>query len=186
MGLDIVEYVLRVEDLFDVTLPESELREVRTPRDLARVVQRSLPTRALRSGCLSQRAFYRLRKALLEVHPNLPRAELRPSTECYSLRTGGDETIHWGGVATKVGIRICDRFAAPSRVRDWLGFTPETLGSLAERVVAERPSTLVNANEGWTDSQIIEILLRVVEHDQGLEPHRHRADSKFVDDMGID
>ena len=118
MGLDIVEYVMTVEELFEVRLPDAELRAVRTPRELARVVRRQLPK---------------------------------------------------------------------SRVRDrWLQLRPSTLGSLAERVVAEHPATLRKSDEGWAESQIAEILLRVVEREQGLEPHRFDIDSEFVHDMGMD
>lgn len=154
MGLDTVEYVFHVEDLFGVRLPDAELREARTPRDLARVIQRSLPYKPSRPGCLSQRAFYRLRNAILEMHPELTRAEIRPDVEFHS--------------------------------RGWLGLRRETLGSLADRIVAEQPSTLRGPDEGWTDAQIVEILLRVVEQDQGLEPHRHNGDSEFVRDMRMD
>ena len=34
MGLDIVEYVLAVEDLFEVRLPDAELRDAGTPREI--------------------------------------------------------------------------------------------------------------------------------------------------------
>lgn len=182
MGLDIVEYVMTVEDLFDVRLPEAELRAVRTPRDLARVVQRRLPQdRRVRAGCLSQRAFYRVRNAVLETHPDLERKPLTPATVSDSLKTREGQPLRWRAVGKRLGFPLEDTFSSR-----WLQLGPNTLGTLAERVVAERPATLRNSDEGWADSQIAEILLRVVEREQGLEPHRFNADSAFVHDMGMD
>ena len=187
MGLDIVEYVLVVEDLFEARLPDAELRHVRTPRDLAWVIQRALPPeRRTRAGCLSQRAFYRLRNALLEIHPDLKRQELKPSAKCHSLNTSAGQPIRWQAVGEKLDIRLTNRFSAPGRVSSWLGLKAENLGALAERVVAERPSALREPDEGWTDEQIVEILLRVVEREQGLESHRHDGNSEFVRDMRMD
>jgi hypothetical protein len=182
MGLDIVEYVMTVEDLFDVRLPDAELRAVRTPRQLARVVQRQLPQdRLVRVGCLSQRAFYRVRTAVLETHPDLERRSLRPATVSYSLKTRDGQQLRWPAVGERLGFPLKDTFSSR-----WLQLGPSTLGTLAERVVAERPATLRNSDEGWVESQIAEILLRVVEREQGLEPQRFDIDSEFVHDMGMD
>ena len=90
MGLDIVEYVTAVEEFFDVRMPDAELREVRTPRDLAEVVQRQLPSKPTSYGCLSQRAFYRVRRAVVDAEPNLERRALRPDTPCHSLSTSAE------------------------------------------------------------------------------------------------
>jgi hypothetical protein len=45
---------------------------------------------------------------------------------------------------------------------------------------------LRDPDEGWAESQIAEILLRVVEREQALEPYRFDADSEFVRDMRMD
>ena len=187
MGLDIVAYVLAVEDLFEVRLPDAELRHAGTPRDLAGVIQRALPhDRPTRPGCLSQRAFYQLRKALLEIHPDLKRQELKPSTECHSLNISTDQPIRWRAVGEKLNIRLKDGVSAPGRVSRWLGLKAEKLGELTDQVVAERPWTLRKPDEGWTDGQIVEILLRVVEREQGLESRRYNGDSEFIRDMRMD
>jgi hypothetical protein len=182
MGLDIVEYVMTVEDLFHVRLPDAELRAVRTPRELARVVQRQLPQGSrVRAGCLSQRAFYRVRNAVLEIHPDLERGSLTPTTVSYSLKTRDGQPLRWRAVGERLGFPLKDTFS-----KRWLQFGPNTLGTLAERVVAERPAMLRDPDEGWAESQIAEILLRVVEREQALEPYRFDADSEFVRDMRMD
>lgn len=38
MGLDLVEYVIAVENAFEIALPNDRLNQVRTPRDLAELV----------------------------------------------------------------------------------------------------------------------------------------------------
>jgi len=181
MGLDIVEYVMTVEELFEVRLPDAELRAVRTPRELARVVHRQLPKSRVRAGCFSQRAFYRVRTAVLETHPDLERKSLTPATVSSSLKTRDGQPLRWRAVGEQLGFALKDTFS-----NRWLQLRPSTLGSLAERVVAEHPATLRKSDEGWAESQIAEILLRVVEREQGLEPHRFDIDSEFVHDMGMD
>jgi len=147
MGLDTVEYVLAVEDLFQVR---------------------------------------RLRNALLEKHPALNRQALRPGTACYSLEITSNTELNWRAVGENPNIKLKGSFSEPGCFSTWFGAKPVTLGELAERVVVEQPATLRNRDEGWTNEQLVEILLRLVEREQGLEPHRHHANSEFVREMRMD
>jgi hypothetical protein len=63
MGLEIVELVLAVEESFDIDIPDEHAQKIATPRQLVDYLARRLET-ASANVCLSQRAFYRLRRAL--------------------------------------------------------------------------------------------------------------------------
>lgn len=180
MGLDLVEYVEAVEEFFDVRLPDTELRDARTPRDLAKVVKRHIATKPERAGCLGQRSFYRVRNALLEVSPELKRHDLRPATRCYTVAAS------WPEVGKTLKLKVKDQFDPPSRLSKWLKLEPATLATLADRLVVERANDLKDPDEGWSDGQLGEILLRLVEREQGLEPHFFTGDSKYVQDMQMD
>jgi acyl carrier protein len=75
MGLDSVELVMRIEEEFSIDLPDDEISGVRTVGDLYEVVLSKLKTSP---DCLSSKAFYRIRKALVEVL-EVPRRSIRPA-----------------------------------------------------------------------------------------------------------
>jgi len=62
VGLDSVELVMRTEDEFCITLTDDEAGSVRTVDDLYRLVLSKLD---LTPSCLSSKAFYRTRQALV-------------------------------------------------------------------------------------------------------------------------
>ena len=66
MGLDSVELVLEVEEEFEITINDADAEQLRTPRQLAAYVFVRLKNAQESEGaCLSQAAFYRLRKVLV-------------------------------------------------------------------------------------------------------------------------
>lgn len=78
MGLDAVELVMATEEAFDIQITDAEAESLVTPGQLIDFVM----ARVGRDGpavCLSQRAFHRLRKALLRQLP-VKRREVRPDT----------------------------------------------------------------------------------------------------------
>jgi len=85
MGLDTVELLLDVEECFGVTITDESAAQLTTPRLLANHVAALLAAQspesisARASPCLSQRAFYRLRRILI-TETGLPRNALRPDT----------------------------------------------------------------------------------------------------------
>jgi hypothetical protein len=180
LGLDLVEYVQAVEEFFEVRLPDAELREARTPRDLAKIVKHHLPAKPERAGCLGQRSFYLVRNALLEANPGLKRRELRAHTPCHTV------AAEWSEVGEKLKLKIKDHFYPPARLSKWLRLEPPTLATLSDRLIVERANDLKNTDESWSDGQLIEILLRLVEREQGLDPHYFNSDSKYVQDMQMD
>lgn len=85
MGLDTVELLLNVEECFGVAITDESAAQLTTPRQLSSHIAKLLATQsperntAKTSLCLSQRAFYRLRRALM-AETGLSRNALRPDT----------------------------------------------------------------------------------------------------------
>ncbi len=78
MGLDIVEFVMSVEERFGIAIPDEDAQNLTTPRLLVDYIMTKVkPGRG--RGCLSQREFHRLRRALIARHWTT-RQDLKPET----------------------------------------------------------------------------------------------------------
>lgn len=83
MGLDAVEIVMRVEDVFDIAIEDSEAEIMMTPKDVIEYVMIKVG-RTDRAQCLTQRAFHHLRASLIR-NAELKRAEIRPDVSTGNL-----------------------------------------------------------------------------------------------------
>ncbi len=83
MGLDAVEIVMEVEEAFDIRLEDAEVENISTPRELIQTVLGKV-AQADATGCLTQRAFNRLRAALLRQLP-LKRRDIAPQVRMAAL-----------------------------------------------------------------------------------------------------
>ena len=71
MGLDSVEFVMAVEEAFQIAIPDGEAERMLTPRQVVDYILGRLGA-AERRVCLEQRAFYRLRRAVTSPLASLP------------------------------------------------------------------------------------------------------------------
>lgn len=78
MGLDYVELIMRTEKEFGIVISDAECGEISTVGDLYRCVCNKVAL-STRPGCLTSRAFYRVRRALVECY-GLAREQVRPDT----------------------------------------------------------------------------------------------------------
>lgn len=90
MGLELVELVLEVEDEFDIYLPDKDMECLATPDDLATYIFNKFK-RDSDSKCVSQVAFYKLRKLFMDNFGNR-REELVPDANLEELL--GDDIRH--------------------------------------------------------------------------------------------
>jgi hypothetical protein len=102
MGLDSVELLLRIEEEFSIDLPDDEVARVRTVGDLYGVVLSKLKTTP---DCLSSRAFYRTRKALVEVL-GIPRRSIRPSSGLDIFSPPEQRKRLWIALSDAIGLTI--------------------------------------------------------------------------------
>ena len=102
MGLDTVELVMEVEDVFGLSLSDAECERVQTVGQLHALVTSKLPTaRTLRNeqqtadSCETRTAFQELR-AVASAWPRFIRREVRPSTATRRvLRMSGQPIEAW-------------------------------------------------------------------------------------------
>lgn len=78
MGLDIVEFVMSVEEKFGIEIPDIDAQNLTTPRELVDYVMTKVKAGEAH-GCLNQQAFHRIRRALVAQHW-ATRKELKPDT----------------------------------------------------------------------------------------------------------
>jgi hypothetical protein len=126
--LDDVELVQDVEQAFRVRLPDDELSRCHTVGDLFELVAARLPSRANADRCATAMCFYRLRRAVLALAPDV---QLHPSTPIEVLQGIPVKSLYrsiegvgglrpplpyisvWGGfslllaVAAPIGLLLC-------------------------------------------------------------------------------
>jgi hypothetical protein len=102
LGLDTVELIMRIEEDFSIDLPDWELSSVRTVGDLYALVLRHLDTT---SACLSSKAFYRTRSAMVDAL-NLSRRSIRPSTSLEPLLPTESRIQRWNEIGTAIDLNF--------------------------------------------------------------------------------
>ena len=103
VGLDTVEIFMRIEEEFSIDLRDAELGSVQTVGDLYEVVLSKLNTPT--ADCLSSKAFYRTRLALVDSL-NLPRRSIRPTTPLEPLLPAQSRHRQWDEIATNIGLKF--------------------------------------------------------------------------------
>ena len=112
MGLDIVEFVMDVEEAFGIYIPDDVAAELHTAGDL-RDYLREVRGQAPDSGCLSSSRFYRLRRALCE-QTGLDRREIAPGTSLESLLPRHGRRRRWYDLQVAALPLRLPRLAPPS------------------------------------------------------------------------
>ncbi len=102
MGLDSVELLMRIEEEFSIDLPDEDVSKVHTVGELYEFVLSKLKTTP---DCLSSKAFYRTRRALVDAL-GLPRRSIRPSTDLEPLFPTAHRKQLWSSVADAIGLTI--------------------------------------------------------------------------------
>lgn len=114
MGLDGVELVMEVEKTFGVVIDDDTAMSMVTVGDMFEFLQERVPTEA-QSGCLTQAAFYRLRKPICE-RLGVSRSALRPATPLDSALPLAGRREHWPKLGFESGLRL-----PRLRRAEWLG-----------------------------------------------------------------
>lgn len=154
MGLDTLELLLNVEECFGVSITDESAAQLTTPRQLASHVAELLAaqspegssTRA--SPCLSQRAFYRLRRALF-AETGLSRNELRPNTPLATLFPDQRATA-WRRLRRTLAAPDLPRLTVTTTISAIAQIVSTSLSALLAIYLAQSPwSILVAAFAGW-------------------------------------
>jgi len=102
MGLDVVELVMRTEDEFGISLTDDEAASAQTVGDLYQLVLSKLD---VTPSCLSSKAFYRTRQALVDCL-HVPRRSIRPSSDLEALFPVPTRKQQWYEVAQRLDLEF--------------------------------------------------------------------------------
>lgn len=108
MGLDAVEMIMDIEDEFNISIPDEEAEKMRTINNLyeyvSKVYDRDKDTRKV-VPCASQHAFYKLRKALMEM-TNAQRKSIRPDTDLKTYLHPENKMSFWDELKEKTNCKL--------------------------------------------------------------------------------
>jgi acyl carrier protein len=111
MGLDTVELVIRFEDAFGIPIPDVVATQLTTPRKVADYVLTQV-TMSEQSSCLSQQAFYFLRRKLV-THLNISRSDFSPDTRLENLIPLERRRQVWASIKAEMGASAVPDLARP-------------------------------------------------------------------------
>ncbi len=183
MGLDIVEFVMGVEEAFEIRIPDVAAERITTPRKLIDYVHSQL-FRSHESRCLSQRAFYFVRQALSE-RLNLSGTRLRPHSELLAYLPQNCARETWAEVGQRLGITrwpslwgvgLAAWLFPCNRVR--------TLGDAAQQLATFTPTALKRSGEGWSWHEVRTVVDGLMRHHFAVRDYS--LDDHFTYDLGLD
>jgi len=176
MGLDLLEFTLALEDSFGISIPESDLVEMHTPRRVIDYLVDRLPS-ASSELCLEQRAFYRLRDGVARAF-GVSRERVRVDTPWEELLGSIDRRRRWSLLQHAVAVPAWPRLPL------WGAFSGDarTVGATARYLAAYAPGALKPSAEGWTRSGIARVVTALMGYELGVT--EFTEESRFVADLG--
>ena len=167
MGLDFVEIIIAVEEAFQIAIPDADAERMRTPRNMVEYVMSRIGSEK-DSRCLEQRAFYRLRRAIMQVFER-PRKAIRPNTRWQEIITHRQTRHNWELLHQATGTPQWPKL-------NLLGKIPKrinTVGAVA-RYLAEnaRASLKIQADEGWSKQEIEATITKIIQKQLAINDFR--------------
>ena len=111
MGLETVELVIRFEEAFGITISDEVASSMTTPRDVTDYIMTQVAT-AEQSACLSQQAFYFLRRSFSH-RLDFPRDAFHPNVRLQTLFPKDTRKNVWGQLQTELGPHVLPNLARP-------------------------------------------------------------------------
>ncbi|MBI2265778.1 MAG: acyl carrier protein [Armatimonadetes bacterium] len=105
MGLDNVELILKVEQVFDFQITDEEAFAVVTVGDLRDLITRKVEKPVEHQGCPSQIMFHRLRRALVSVC-QIARSAVRPSASMADLIPTAGRRRSWENLSQHLRVKL--------------------------------------------------------------------------------
>jgi hypothetical protein len=178
MGLDSVEFVLGVEEAFQVAIPDADAERMLTPGDVVDYLSARLGAPSSRV-CLEQRAFYRLRRAAIRVF-GVERAVVLPATRWDQLLPAGDRKHHWLLMHQATGT---PQWPSLTFWRHRFPTNIDTVGGTAAHL-AEFAAGALRGDEGLTREQIETTVKALMREHLGIE--KFEWSDQFVRDLHVD
>ena len=184
MGLDIVEYIVAIEEAFELDLPDADVAHLVTPAQLIDYLCARLGE-AHSGPPLVQSAFYWLRRGLAEELA-VPRLTICPASTIARLTDRAEAEV-WAAVARRLAVN--PKFLTHSPLPRWLARlvrdADRTVGRVAEDLAMFHPAAFRRGAGGWTRAQVMEVVLRLLEYEIGIAVTPTQLHYTFVGDLGM-
>ena len=179
MGLDAVEFVLALEEAVGISITDEEASAMLTPRHVVDYLADRLPAGETHA-CFSQRAFFRLRSAMVDAY-RIPRRGITPSTPWDDILPdrGALRGGTWRHLQTVVG-------APDWPHRSFLGYRlahARTVGDTAEYLATRTPHLFKRDAEGWSRRELEGVVTTLIANELGVT--EFDWDDSFVKDLGV-
>lgn len=178
MGLDFVEMVIAVEQMFDISIPDAVAEEMTTPAIMITYLQNVVGSAGDRKACISQRAFHRVRSALMTTL-GVGRSEIALVTRIDTLFSGTQRHELW---------KTFREHTSLSSLRDrrfgsgWL-FGPRSVKDLVSIAISHQAKEL-NEEKSWTHEEVRQVVRSIISEQLGIQ--KFRDTDEFVRDLGVD
>jgi hypothetical protein len=176
MGLAFVEFVMEIEESFNVSISDADAQRLTTPGRVIDYLHDRLP-RSLNDNCISQRAFYKLRRVITEKR-NIPKSWIHPRTRARDIFPDEELEKTWNSMFGDVGVPS-NRW--PQLSRSWWTAPPPPLIRDAVRVMVA-----CHSESSWTRRQIAEVVHAHIREQFGISKSDYTENSRFAVEMGID
>jgi hypothetical protein len=177
VGLDSVEFVMAIEDAFQIAIPDEVAERLLTPGQVVDYVLGRL-SRAERQVCLEQRAFYRLRRATMRVLA-VPRSAVHPHTRWVEVLPRRQTRHNWELLHQAASVPKWPRLTLWGKVPAEVA----TVGELA-RHLSSHSAAALQGDDGWTRAGVEETM-RVLMREH-LRITQFEWSQQFVRDLGVD
>ena len=179
LGLDSVEFLMAIEDAFGITIPNTDAEQLATPRLLADYLEGRLGGHNASVACRTQRAFYRVRSAVVRAH-RVPREVLQPSTPWADVLPRRGFRNEWRRMKHVVGVPAWPGTSLFGRSPASAG----TLGDTARFLATNAPAALMRPDEDWSRPEIERLIKELLETDLGIRSFSWNA--SFAQDLRVD
>jgi hypothetical protein len=169
MGLDGVELIMAYEEAFGVRFADQDMPRMRTPRDVIEFVSSRVPV-TTGASCLTQRAFYTVRAAVLEMSP-VERRQLVTLTPLSQVFPLVPPAVISKRLSEKLGLRLhvpVERLSTMGELAVWL---------------AENAVSLIKRGEPWSRGEIAHLVRAITLAELG--DVAYDEDARFVEDLGV-
>ena len=178
MGLDSVEFVMALEEAFRIRIPNEVAEHLLTPGEVVRYVRSRVAGDGNPLGCLGQRAFYRLRRAAVQVF-EVPRAAVTPSTLWQGLLSPLQARHDWQLLHQAAALPYWPGLTLFGRVPKAIA----SVGETARHLAAHTPTAFMWPGEAWTQDAVEGVVKGLMRDRLGIT--EFAWDSQFGRDLRV-
>lgn len=197
MGLDSVELLMRVEEYFDISIPENDAGKIVTVQDFVDCVFSKVSVNPTEK-CKSLILFYKLRYYLSD-RCGIEKDRIRPDAKIRDVLTG-DLKTYWTEMEKELKLRLPPLSGLdvdPNREKEQkiLGFkiwtrsapvTTGTIGDLVNWTLSVNFDDLIHRDSLFDKGDVERAVIGIISETQGISVQGIKLEHRITYDLGID